>query len=133
MLEIRYTACIGSAFGKKRGLIVMTLRVRIELERREEIRELSSLYFGPVSFRLGCNNVDLYLHGMQPEEFLLVEEWRSWKYLQNHIISVDFQNILDIIDLAKEPPEIRFHTVSSTKGFTMVEELRKNITLGYYS
>ena len=38
---------------------------------------------------------------------------------------------LDISDLAKEPPEIRFHTVSSTKGFTMVEELTKNMTLGY--
>lgn len=103
----------------------------MNFEKRDEIRKLFSLYVGPVSVQPGCNNAGLYSHYMHPDEFLLVEEWGSWRTLQSHIRSLDFQKILDIIDLAKEPPEIKFHTVSSVKGFEMVEELRKNIALGY--
>jgi quinol monooxygenase YgiN len=103
----------------------------MNFEKRDEIRKMFSLYVGPVSVQPGCNNVGLYSHCMRPDEFLLVEEWESWRTLQNHIRSLDFQKILDIIDLAKEPPEIKFRTVSSTKGFETVKELRKNIAPGY--
>jgi quinol monooxygenase YgiN len=103
----------------------------MSFDRRDEIKELFSLYVGPVSVQPGCNEVGLYSHYMHSEEFLLVEEWESWRSLQNHIRSVNFQNILDIIDLAKEPPEIKFHAVSSSKGFEMIEGLRNKIVFGY--
>jgi hypothetical protein len=57
----------------------------------------------------------------------LLSAWESRESLQKHIRSNDFQKILDIIDLAKEPPEIKFRTVSSIKGFELVKELRKNV------
>jgi quinol monooxygenase YgiN len=108
-------------------LIVMTLRVRMNFERIDEIKKLFSLYAGPVSVQSGCITVGLYSHYMHPEEYMLIEEWESRESLQKHIRSNDFQKILDIIDLAKEPPEIKFRTVSSIKGFELVKELRKNV------
>jgi hypothetical protein len=67
---------------------------------------------------------------MSPGNFMLIEEWESRKSLQKHIRSDDFQTILDIIDLAKEPPEIKFNKVSLVRGFEMVKKLRGKVIPG---
>ncbi len=112
-------------------MIILTLRIVMDVEKRDEVKKLFGLYFGPVSVQPGCNNIGLYANCMRPEEFLLIEEWESWKFIRHHVRSLDFQNVLDIIDLAKEPPEIRFHSASFKQGFEMVEDIRKDNAVGY--
>jgi quinol monooxygenase YgiN len=108
-------------------MIMVTLHFNVDLDRKGEIVKLFSLYAGPVSVQTGCLAVRLYAHYKYPGDFVLVEEWISRKSFQKHLRSHDFQNVLDIIDLSKEPPEIKFHTVSSIEGFEIVEKLRKKL------
>lgn len=106
-------------------MIIVTLHFSVNLDRKNEIVKLFSLYAGPASVQTGCLTVRLYAHFKYPGDFVLIEEWVSRKSLQKHIRSYDFQKVLDIIDLARKPPEIKFHTVSSIEGFEIVEKLRK--------
>jgi quinol monooxygenase YgiN len=112
-------------------MIIVTLRVNVALDRKDEINKLFASYVGPVSVGSGCLAVCLYSDCVHPGNFLLIEEWRSRSFLQKHIRSRDFQKVLRIIDLAKELPEIRFHTTSTVEGFEVVEKLRKKAVLSY--
>jgi quinol monooxygenase YgiN len=70
-------------------------------------------------------SVNLYAHFSSPEEFILVEEWSSRQALENHVRSADFRRVLAIMDLAAQPPDLRFHSVASTEGFELVVKLRE--------
>ncbi|HVN96358.1 MAG TPA: antibiotic biosynthesis monooxygenase [Syntrophorhabdaceae bacterium] len=108
----------------------MTLNVIVDFERRTEVIKLFSLYVGPVLVKQGCMGARLYADCSDAGDYMIFERWQSAKHLQKHIRSRDYQRILDIIDLAKEPPEIKFHSVPSVEGFELVQGARKNIAYG---
>jgi quinol monooxygenase YgiN len=107
-------------------MIIVTLYVNVTPERRPEIIELFSSYVGPISFQPGCISIQLYSQYISPDDFILIEKWKSQSALQRHIQSDDFQKILGIIDLGNEPPDIQFHSVSSVEGFELVKKLRED-------
>jgi quinol monooxygenase YgiN len=106
-------------------MILMTLRIKVPSEKRSDIISLFESYRGPVSVHPGCVNIHLYAHHSTGNAFILVEEWNSRGAFEDHVRSNDFLRILTIMELAVEPPDLRFHTVSSVKGFELVERLRE--------
>ena len=61
------------------------------------------------------------------QELFLIEEWEAMAELERHIASDEFRKIMAIMDMAVEPPEISFHSVSSTFGFELVEKIREKV------
>jgi quinol monooxygenase YgiN len=113
---------------KPAEMLFVTLRINVPAHMTPHIISLFESYSGPVSVRAGCRSVNLYAHFAIPGEFMLVEEWNSQGALEEHVRSDDFRKVLAIMDLAGEPPELKFHTVSLEKGFELVESLRKEKT-----
>lgn len=57
-------------------------------------------------------------------ELVLFEQWDSSEHIERHIRSTDFRGILAIMDMAMEPPVMRFYTISATDDFDLVVRLR---------
>jgi hypothetical protein len=57
---------------------------------------------------------------------MYVEQWGSEEALDEHIRSDLYRRVLAAMELSKQSPEIKFHYVTETKGFEMVESLRSD-------
>jgi quinol monooxygenase YgiN len=55
----------------------------------------------------------------------MVEEvWKSQENLDRHLRSDDYRNMLFVTEMALEPPEIRFQTISHSAGIEIIEKAR---------
>ena len=103
---------------------MVTLRISVPRHVTTHVIDLFESYRGPVSVKAGCRSVQLYSLFSDPGEFMLIEEWGSPAALHDHIRSDDFRKVLALMDLAAKAPDLKFHRVSSAKGFALVAELR---------
>jgi hypothetical protein len=46
--------------------------------------------------------------------------------LQRHLRSDDFQKVLLVVEMAVAPPEIRFDTITDSRGGEIIEEARSS-------
>lgn len=53
-----------------------------------------------------------------------VEEWSTEADLRRRVASDGFTSVLSLVEAAREPPQVRFDFVSSTRGLEYVAEVR---------
>lgn len=54
-----------------------------------------------------------------------VEEWIDRPSLDAHLRSEEFRILLSALDLAAEPPDVRFDTVTKTEGMEVIHAARR--------
>jgi quinol monooxygenase YgiN len=79
---------------------------------------------GPTQARLSCISCRLYQDVDDENLISFVQEWDSREALETHIRSNDYRNVLAVMELASEPPEIKFVESLKTNGMELVEEIR---------
>ena len=52
---------------------------------------------------------------------MLFEEWEDSSGIENHVRSDSYRSILELIKLSSEQSEIKFCSVSNTKGQEVIE------------
>lgn len=57
---------------------------------------------------------------------MLEELWKTEADLHHHIGSEEYRNLLLVLEMALKQPEIRFDTISSSKGIETVEKARSH-------
>ena len=72
----------------------------------------------------GCISMAFYEDTNQPGIMVIFEEWENWPSLEKHIQSDSYRNILELMELSSEQPEIKFCSVADTKGMEVIERLR---------
>ena len=72
----------------------------------------------------GCIACHVYQDAKELHEILFEEEWRSEEELTRHLDSDHFRNVLLVMEMALEPPEIGFHTVEHSAGVEVIEKAR---------
>jgi len=99
---------------KEEGEVLRMLRSIAERTRMEE----------------GCMGCFVY-QSAEGESTIMVEEfWKSEEDLERHLRSEDYQKVLLVVEMAVEPPEIRFSAISHTTGLETIEKARKVIPGG---
>ena len=64
---------------------------------------------------------------MEVEPAILVEEpWKSGEDLERHLRAEEFRKVLLVVEMAVEPPEIRFDAISQSTGFETIEKARRS-------
>lgn len=104
-------------------MIIGKLRITVPSKKRDAALEILRLFTGPKSVQLGCVTCQLYLDIDDANTLTLIEELESWKSLYMYILSDEFRNLLVVMDMASEPPEILVSMVSCSKGWDLVEAL----------
>jgi quinol monooxygenase YgiN len=108
-------------------MIVLILTLKVSPSDRKDVVSIFNTIAGSTSVKPGCKKVKLYSDIDDDDELLLIEEWDAMPGLERHIGSDDFRKIMAIMDMAIEPPDISFNTVTSIKGFELVEKIRKSL------
>jgi quinol monooxygenase YgiN len=74
----------------------------------------------------GCLSCHLY-GDLQDKNVLMLEEiWKSEENLGHHLRSDEYRNLLLILEVALEQPEIRFDTILSSTGIDTIEKARSH-------
>jgi len=107
-------------------MIVLILSLKVSPSDRRNVVNVFDTIAGSTSVKPGCKKVKLYSDVNNDDDIILIEEWITKAELEQHIASDEFRKIMAIMDMAIEPPEISFHTVSSVDGFELVEKIRNN-------
>lgn len=110
-------------------MVVVKLRSKVVPKKRWDVPKTIHTIIGTTSVQKDCLHCGLYSSTSDDDELMLLEEQESNEALDKHIRSDDFRKVLAVMELAKENPDISFHTVSSTGKFELIEELVGNITL----
>jgi hypothetical protein len=63
---------------------------------------------------------------VEVEPAILIEQLRkSVEDLERYLWSEEFGKLLLVVEMAVEPPEIRFDTISHSTGFEAIEKARR--------
>jgi len=105
-------------------MVHATVRMVIPPEKRAEAVQILNMIAERTRVQLGCLSCRIY-HDEQVEAVFMVEEvWKSQEDLDRHLRSDDYRNVLFVTEMAVEPPEIRFRTISQSAGLEIVERAR---------
>jgi len=105
-------------------MILATVRMLIPSEKRREALKILRMMSERSRYQPGCLSCRIY-HDEQVEAVFMVEEvWRSQEELDRHLRSDDYRNMLFVTEMAVEPPEIKFQTISHSAGVEIIEKAR---------
>ena len=77
----------------------------------------------PARVERGCLSYRLYEDVENRNAFVLLEEWATQEDLERHISKDNQRQLLALMDLLSEQPELRFDTVSHTAGMDLIENV----------
>jgi quinol monooxygenase YgiN len=104
-----------------------TIRVRISAKKRQEARVILGAMIEQTTLEEGCVFCRLYQDVMAKGVFMLEEIWTSDHALHRHLRSEKFRNVLLVIEMATEAPEIRFHRVLQSTGISTIKKARSGL------
>jgi len=101
-----------------------TIRMLIPLEKQTEALEILGSVNAQVQFDPSCISSRLY-RGVNEVRAIMVDElWENDEEIRRHLRSDAYRRVLLVIEMAEEPPEIRFDTILSTNGVETIEKAR---------
>ena len=97
-------------------MILVTLRMKVPLEKRLELSQTISSLSGSIRMAKGCRRCD-FCESVEEENLLfLLEEWDTQEQLMIHLKSDHFRVLRGAMNLLQEPYEMTYHTVFHPKG-----------------
>ncbi len=105
-------------------MILATVRMTIPPQRRVQVTKTLKSMVRETGIIPGCLSSRLY-HDENEEAVLVCEQvWRNQDDLNQYLRSEDYRRMLLLMELAGEPPEIKFQKISETAGIEVIEEAR---------
>jgi len=106
------------------GMVRSTIRMLIPLHKQSEALEILEFVRVQTQFEPSCISARLY-HGLDEARAIMVEElWMSDKDLMCHLRSDVYRRVLLVVEMAEEPPDIRFETIAYWSGIETIENAR---------
>jgi quinol monooxygenase YgiN len=103
-------------------MIHTTIRMKLPTQKIKEAVETLNSLAEMIRIRPGCISCRIY-HDTQEEQVIMVEEvWRSQDELERYLRSVDYRNVLLVVEMAAKEPEISFSMFSQSTGLETIEK-----------
>jgi len=100
------------------------IRMLIPLEKQSEALDILGSTIEQTQFEPGCLSCRVY-RGVEDVRAIMLEElWASDEDVQLHLQSDEYRKILLVVEMAEEPPEIRFDTIDHSTGVETIEQAR---------
>jgi quinol monooxygenase YgiN len=107
-------------------MIHSTLRIVTDPAKREEAFAILRSMAERTRAVSGCIACRVYQDAQEKRSLMFEEIWKNEEALNRHIRSEDYRNVLLVVEMAVEKPEIRFETVSSVTGMETIEKARSS-------
>jgi quinol monooxygenase YgiN len=107
-------------------VIVVLFRARISLSPATRTQVVQSLrrILGQTRALPGCINCQLCVDFEDENHIIWSEEWPDVQTLRSRLRADSFAVILSALESACEEPEVRFDTVSNSRGMAFIAECR---------
>ena len=96
----------------------------IPLEKQSEALEILGSMIEQTQFEQGCVSCRLYRDVEDARVIMFEELWVSDEDVQRHLQSDKYHRVLLVVEMAEEPPEIRFDTIAHSTGVESIEKAR---------
>ena len=103
---------------------IALLQIKTSPERRKDLLKALQFIQGQVQIKQGSLKCQIYRAVNDEEVFLYIEQWKTKAALQSHIQSLLYKQLLSVMELAVETPEIKFYHLSGEEGIDLIERLR---------
>jgi quinol monooxygenase YgiN len=105
-------------------MILSTIRMMIPPQKRSEALKILRSMTDQCRDYLGCLSCHIY-EDLQEKNILMFEQvWRTDEDLDLHIRSDEYRNLLLVLEMALQQPEIRFDTIAHSAGIETIEKAR---------
>ena len=105
-------------------MILATVRMAIPLQRRGQVSKTLKSMVRETKIKPGCLSSRLYHDENEEAVFMCEQVWKNQDVLNLYLRSEDYHRMLFLMELAAEPPEIKFQTISETGGIEVIEKAR---------
>jgi quinol monooxygenase YgiN len=96
------------------------------VKKRKEVLTILSSIIEQARLEEACISCRLYRDVQEDRAFMLEEIWSSEKDLQRHLKSDRYHTVLLEVEMATEPPEIRFDTIVHSNGIETIVKARNH-------
>ncbi len=103
-------------------MILATLRMTTPSHKRTEMVKTLRSMARKTSVQSGCLSCRLYRDENEESILMFEEVWKNQDDLDQYLRSEDFRHLLVLLEMAGEPPEIKFQTVSESAGLEVAEK-----------
>ena len=108
-------------------MVHASVRMVIPAKDQGEVLEILRSIAERTRLEQGCIGSHVY-QAAEEELAIMVEElWKSEEDLERHLRSEEYRKLLLVVEMALEPPEIRFNAISHSTGVETIEKARNVI------
>lgn len=108
-------------------MVRSTIRMCIPFENESGALEILESLIEEIQFEPGCVSCRLSRSVGDVRAIMLDKLWLSEAELQHHLRSERYRKILLVVEMAAEPPEIRFDRIAQSSGMETIEQARVQI------
>jgi quinol monooxygenase YgiN len=122
----------GKGPADRAGRVRVAIRMLIPAGKRKEARSILYAMITRIRLKEGCLRSGLYQDAMGGKTLLFEEIWADENHFRKHLRSDEFRNVLLVVEMASEPPEIHFDRIDHSSGVGTLQELegRTNAVAG---
>jgi len=105
-------------------MIHATIRMKMPVQKVREAVDILGSVAEQTRIQPGCISCRIY-HDEQEENVVMMDEvWRTQEEHERHLRSAEYRNVLLVVEMANEKPEIKFSVLSDSTGLETIEKAR---------
>jgi quinol monooxygenase YgiN len=114
----------GHHFSQGRGkhMILSTMRMTIPPQKQCEALRILRSMAEQSRFDRGCLGCHNYGDLREAKNLMFEESWKTETDLEAHLRSDEYLELLLVLEMSLTQPEIRFDTISASKGIEAIEK-----------
>lgn len=97
-----------------------TIRMFFPVDRETEALEILSSMSEQIKVEPGCIDCRLYRGIQSPHTVLFEQSWNREEDVLQHLRSERYAKVLLVLEMAKEPPEVRFDCIHRSHGMEFI-------------
>ena len=103
-------------------MIVSVLKITVDPGKKDEILEVLLSVKGPIEAEPGCMGCHIFQDLLNERMIYYNETWQNRGSLFAHIRSDRYRTLIAVMEMSSEAPDIKFKTVTNTKGMELIRE-----------
>jgi quinol monooxygenase YgiN len=108
-------------------MIHATIRMKMPVQKAKQAMEILRSVAERTRVEPGCISCRIYRDDQEEHAILIEEFWRSQEELERHLRSAEYRNVLLVVEMAHEKPEINFCDFSGSTGVETIEKARTQV------
>ena len=105
-------------------MIHATIRMTLPAEKAQEALEILRSVAERTKVKPGCISCRIYQDSQEEDVIMIDEVWSTQQELDCHLRSAEYRNVLLVVEMADEKPEIKFNAISHSAGVETIEKAR---------